>query len=187
MPSSWIPLSFYGKNNKPIKPPGSNPKFINHNDFLLHEYDALRSEIVQRVTTKYQIISIVITALGIVLAIGNVYLAILFPALAFVLLTVYISNSHEIRKISVFIQKNIETQVTEDGESQITDKNKISEFGWEKYQEDAKLEKIAKAGYSGGKAIFCISSLISSVVSLFLSISQRAWIGYAIISILVSL
>ena len=148
----------------------SDPGSIKKSDFLLHEYDALRNEVVQRITMRYQIITIALAAFGAVFAFANtsasVYLEMLYPLLSLFLLLTYISNAYGIRKASEFIKGSIENNVSEDGGTSSTSGSSVSQIGWQTYKQNPSQEKIGDLGAGTGKVVFPISSLIVWGVAL---------------------
>jgi hypothetical protein len=66
------------------------------------EYNTLREEILKRVETRYQLLSLSVTALGALLAFGsetkNATLILLYPVLALCLAISWLSNTHHSRK-----------------------------------------------------------------------------------------
>src|SRR5438045_9720211 len=85
----------------------SKGKIISKSGFLLHEYDALREEIVQRITVRYSIITLALAAFGAIVAFTNtfagVYLEILYSLLSLLLLLAYIANCSFLVMLAWFI------------------------------------------------------------------------------------
>jgi hypothetical protein len=144
----------------------SNSASIEKSDFLLHQYDALRNEVVQRITITYQIITIALAAFGAVFAFTNtaegVYLELLYPLLSLFLLLTYIANSYSIRKLSEFIGESIEKNVSGTGGAR-----SASDMAWQAYRKYRGQERMADLGNTAGSAVFPISSLIAWGVALF--------------------
>jgi len=71
-----------------------SPIFDKSSDFILAEYTTLRTELLQRVSTRYQIMALALSAFSAILAVqafgvgsaGGIYLVLLYPILAFFLL-----------------------------------------------------------------------------------------------------
>jgi len=127
-------------------------------DFLLHQYDALRAEIVQRTSIRFVINGLLITTFGAVFALSDkpigVYLQILYPILSFFLLVSYVANSYGIHRISKFIEDHIEDNVYE---ADIYPP--IAEIGWHH-------RKKYISSYLINNILFPCSSLITWGVSL---------------------
>ena len=102
---------------------------LSENDFLLHEYDALRAEIAQRTSVRFTIITITITAFAAVFAFSStsvgVYLLMLYPGLSLLFMGTYFANSYGIRRCEKYIKDVIEHKVRED--NQVPNTSKI---GW---------------------------------------------------------
>lgn len=176
----------------PATPPGqsaADEKLIDKDDFLLHEYDSLRTEILQGISTRYTIITITLTAFGASFVIQNTILPLLFPVLALVMMNIYIANSYSTRRAADFIKKHIETQVTADGKYPVSAVH-LPNIGWQTHTDGNKSEKELRNRYSAGKAIFFVSSLAASIAgTLFNSqaaSSARVWPGFIVISFLIS-
>ena len=155
-----------------------SPKYIKKSDFVLAEYNTLRTEILQRISTRYQLISITLTVFGAVFAIGNPYLALLYPVLAIVMLFFYSTNADAIREASDYIRLYIETQVSENGKTAIptTTKDgmkKIYHFGWQTYKVYEKNEQSRVIGsIFAGRLVFPISSLLAWFVGITLNTNK---------------
>ena len=185
--------------NKPLKigtaptTPGAQAtpdnKLIDKDDFLLHQYDSLRTEILQRVATRYTIITITLTVFGGSFIIQNTILPLLFPVLALVMLNIYIANAYGTRKAADFIKDAIETQVTADGKYPVAQSD-LPNIGWQTHEDDSKSEKVLRNRYSAGKAIFFVSSLAASIAgTLFNSQATpgtKVWPGFIVASFVIS-
>ncbi len=150
--------------------------YINKSDFLLHEYDSLKSEVVQRIVTRYQIISIALVALGAVFTIQNPYLDLLFPVIALALLIVYISNARTIRNIGDYIQDNIENVVSEDNKTPInkpeSKKSNENSFGWQNKQATKARGNMRQVGFSAGRMTFPICSIVAIVAGIIILVAN---------------
>jgi hypothetical protein len=168
----------------------SADRLIKKDDFLLHEYDSLRSEILQGISTRYTIVTITLTAFGAAFVIQNTILPLLFPALAFVMMNIYIANSYGTRKVVDFVKKHIETQVTTDG-TRAVGQSELSRIGWQAHKDDSKSEQELRNRYSAGKAVFFVSSLAASIAgTLFNSqaaASTKVWAGFIVVSFVISI
>jgi hypothetical protein len=167
----------------------SDDKLIGKDDFLLHQYDSLRTEILQRVATRYTIITITLTVFGAAFVIQNTILPLLFPVLALVMLNIYIANAYGTRKAANFIRDAIETQVTADGKHAV-DQSDLTNIGWQTHEDDRKSEEVLRNRYSAGKAIFFVSSLAASIAgTLFNSQAvpgTKVWPGFIVASFVIS-
>jgi len=79
-------------------------------DLLLTEYNTLRTELLQRVSTRDQIVFLSLTVFGTFLgftAFGSnaIYFVLLYPGVAFFLLNVYISNKSKVKAIGEYLIK----------------------------------------------------------------------------------
>lgn len=77
-------------------------------DLLLAEYNTLRTELLQRISTRYQVVSLTLIIFGTFLgftAFGSkaIYFVLLYPGLAFFLMNVYISNTSKVKAIGEYI------------------------------------------------------------------------------------
>lgn len=192
--------------------PDEKSLFINKSDFLLHEYDALKSEVVQRIVTRYSIISIALVALGAVFTIQNKYLDLLFPFISLALLIVYISNAHTIRNIGNYIKDNIEDQVSENGieainkededqkatksghtpeidgdvQSSTAQEQRVQDrFGWQNIQ--ATKHNIRQVGFSAGRMTFVVISLVAIITGIILIPTTHPSPGVLVLDIILSL
>ena len=144
----------------------SKGKIISKSDFLLHEYDSLREEIVQRITVRYSIITLALAAFGAIFAFTNtfagVYLEMLYSLLSLFLLLAYIANSYVLVRLARFISVNIEGNVSVDQQTA-----SIASIGWQNYQNNKKQRRRTELGYFGGRIVFPVSSLIAWGVAGF--------------------
>jgi len=167
----------------------SDDKLIDKDDFLLHQYDSLRTEILQRVATRYTIITITLTVFGAAFVIQNTILPLLFPVLALVMLNIYIANAYGTKKAADFIRDAIETQVTADGKQAVA-LSDLPNIGWQTHEDYSKSEKVLRNRYSAGKAIFFVSSLAASIAgTLFNSQAvpgTKVWPGFIVVSFVIS-
>ncbi|HEY6543084.1 MAG TPA: hypothetical protein VIZ18_19235 [Ktedonobacteraceae bacterium] len=91
----------------------SNPVVEQTVDIVLAEYNTLRTELLQRLATRYQIMGLAFSAFAAILAVqafgagsqAGLYLVLLYPILAFFLLNVYISNSRHMHTIEMYVKK----------------------------------------------------------------------------------
>jgi hypothetical protein len=147
-----------------------SPIFDKSSDFILAEYTTLRTELLQRVSTRYQIMALALSAFSAILAVqafgvgsaGGIYLVLLYPILAFFLLNVYISNSHHIHRLEKFI-KDIEQCVKKN--VWLPDKEK---FGWQTYfdQNFGGFKQVRPPYTFGGRFVFPATSLVAIVAAL---------------------
>jgi hypothetical protein len=183
------PVKFGAAPATPDAPDTANGKLIDKDDFLLHQYDSLRSEILQRIATRYTIITISLTAFGAAFVIQNTILPLLYPALALVMMNIYIANAYGSRKAADFIRDSIETQVTADRQHPIAQSD-LSNVGWQTHIDDSQPEKALRNRYSAGKAVFFVSGLAASIAgTLFNSQAMsgaKVWPGFIVASFVIS-
>ena len=128
------------------------------------EYNTLREEILKRVETRYQLLSLSVTALAALLAFGsetkNATLILLYPVLALCLAISWLSNSHDIWNLSDYIMD-------------IEDKVGPENLHWEGYRNSAeKMTRAAKLLSVGSKGIFVITELLALLIGIIVAITQ---------------
>ena len=124
---------------------------------VIAEYNNLWTERLNRIGVRYQIISFALIALGTILGINNTTLLLLYPVLAFFLLTAYIGNTYQSQKIEEYIRKKIEVRFGK------------ADFGWQHYRGLHKKRGITvDLGFLGGRSVFLVAEIISVVVGLSL-------------------
>lgn len=139
-------------------------------DIVLAEYNTLRTELLQRVATRYQIMGLAFSAFAAILAVqafgaGNqagLYLVLLYPILAFFLLNVYISNSSHMHTIEEYIKINIEACIKSELNAPFQ-----ANFGWQTYYDSG--NRVLKTGQSasiGGRFVFPATAVVT-IVSAF--------------------
>ena len=148
----------------------SNPVVEQTVDIVLAEYNTLRTELLQRLATRYQIMGLAFSAFAAILAVqafgagsaAGLYLVLLYPILAFFLLNVYVSNSSHMRTIEVYIKLNIEANVIQKLPSPFKEK-----FGWQTYYDDPRsgLRKGQLASI-GGRFVFPATAVVA-IISAF--------------------
>ncbi|GAC1429884.1 MAG: hypothetical protein NVS4B1_09810 [Ktedonobacteraceae bacterium] len=139
-------------------------------DFVLAEYNTLRTELLQRLSTRYQIMALTFTAFSAILAVQafggnnvmNTYLVLLYPILTFFLLNTYISNSRRINRIEDYI---IHTENFVKCSLAVPARE---HFGWLNYYEakygDEKKSFIKPFTF-GGRFIFPASALVTTLAA----------------------
>ena len=167
-------------------------------DIVLAEYNTLRTELLQRLATRYQIMGLAFSAFAAILAVqafgaGNaagLYLVLLYPLLAFFLLNVYISNSSHMRTIEMYIKINIEACVIQE----LTPPFK-GNFGWQTHYDDPKSGLRKGQLFSiGGRFVFpatAVVALISAFPGVWIDAGSKSPFLYfvfwvAIASLIVS-
>lgn len=148
----------------------SNPVAEQTIDIVLAEYNTLRTELLQRLATRYQIMGLAFSAFAAILAVqafgagsqAGLYLVLLYPLLAFFLLNVYIANSSHMRMIEVYIKLNIEATVIRELPAPFKRK-----FGWQTYYDDPEsgLRKGQLASI-GGRFVFPATAVVA-IISAF--------------------
>jgi hypothetical protein len=140
---------------------------LSENDFLLHEYDSLRSEIVQRLSVRFTIITITMTAFAAAFAFSfsstsiGVFLLLGYPTLSLLFMGSYIANSYGIRKLEKYINDVIEHKVREDNHEPT-----FSPIGWQPHNAKANI-KYLKLGLSElvNNMLFPVSGFIAWLVA----------------------
>lgn len=148
----------------------SNPIAEQTVDIVLAEYNTLRTEVLQRLATRYQIMGLAFSAFAAILAVqafgtasqAGLYLVLLYPILAFFLLNVYISNSRHMRTIEDYIKRNIEESI----QSKLNPSFQGS-FGWQTYYDnDDRVLKKGQFTSIGGRFVFPATAVVT-IVSAF--------------------
>jgi len=122
------------------------------------EYAALKSEALQRIGLRQQLISITLTITGVMLSFGmnNGLIALIYPPLALFLVTTWIQNDARIRDAAKYIREEIEP--------------KFPGLYWETYiqkeREHSKNAKRQRTILSHG-GIFVFTQLIAILVGCF--------------------
>jgi hypothetical protein len=99
------------------------------------EYTALREEILKRIESRQQLISITLTIAAAVLGVGwtsGAVILLLYPLIAALMAAGWAQNEILIRQISAYIRENLEGKVTEPGWER-TSRAQMSAtmvFGW---------------------------------------------------------
>jgi hypothetical protein len=122
------------------------------------EYAALKSESLQRIGLRQQLISIALTITGVMLSFGvnNGLIALIYPPLALFLVITWVQNDARIRDVAKYIREEIEPN--------------FPGLNWETHiQKDRELSKISKRQRTilshGG--IFIFTQLIAILVGCF--------------------
>lgn len=139
------------------------------------EYTTLKSESVQRIGLRQQLISITLTITGVMLGFGvnNGLIALIYPPLALFLVITWVQNDARIRDIAKYIREEIEL--------------KFPGLYWETYvQKERELSKNTKRQRTilshGG--IFVFTQLIAILVGCFKIIISPMAITLLVIDIL---
>lgn len=158
------------KNNHQDGDNGENNPIVKQAvDIVLAEYNTLRTELLQRLATRYQIMGLAFSAFAAILAVqafgtGNaagLYLVLLYPLLAFFLLNVYISNSRHMRTIQMYIKTQIEAYIIKELKPPFDGK-----FGWQTYYDDLNLRpKKGQFSSIGGRFVFPATAVVTIVAA----------------------
>lgn len=121
------------------------------------EYTALRSEIVQRIGLRQQLISITLTIAGVMLGFGinNGSIALVYPPLAAFLAIAWTQNDNRVRDAATYIRDHLEP--------------KVPGLGWENHvQEERKrtLNKKWRRTILSHGGIFLSTQLIAILVGI---------------------
>ena len=136
-------------------------------DIVLAEYNTLRTELLQRLATRYQIMGLAFSAFAAILAVqafgagsqAGLYLVLLYPLLAFFLLNVYISNSSLMRTIEVYIKLNIEASVIRKLPSPFKEK-----LGWQSHYDDPESGmRKGQLASIGGRFVFPATAIVAII------------------------
>jgi hypothetical protein len=147
------------KDTKPSQ--AGSPVFDgNESDLLLAEYNTLRTELLQRVSTSHQLISLTLTVFGTFLGFvafnsKSIYFVLLYPVLAFFMSNVYFSNILIIERITDYV-KTIEKYVSENSASGI---GKI--FGWQTFSDEKYEPKQGQPRPLGTRIIFPLTGTLA--------------------------
>ena|SRR5579859_5306935 len=156
-------------------------------DIVLAEYNTLRTELLQRVATRYQIMGLAFSAFAAILAVqafgaGNeagLYLVLLYPILAFFLLNVYVSNSRHMRTIEDYIRINIEACIKSELNPPFQ-----GNFGWQTYYDNG--DRVLKKGQFtsiGGRFVFpatAVVTIVSAFPGVWLDAGNKPTFLYAV-------
>lgn len=177
------------KDGSPDKKNGDdgNPIVKQTVDIVLAEYNALRTELLQRVATRYQIMGLAFSAFSAILAVqafgagsaAGLYLVLLYPLLAFFLLNVYLSNSRHMHTIENYIKTNIEACIKEELKSPFKEN-----FGWQTHY-DAHNGGLKKGQFSsiGGRFVFpatAVVTVIAAFPGVWLDVAKKPSFLYAV-------
>lgn len=148
---------------------GNTPVVEQTVDIVLAEYNTLRTELLQRLATRYQIMGLAFSAFSAILAVqafgagsaAGLYLVLLYPLLAFFLLNVYISNSRHMRTIQMYIKLRIEACLIAELKPPFS-----GNFGWQTYY-DKNNSGPNKAQFSsiGGRFVFPATAVVTIVAA----------------------
>jgi hypothetical protein len=138
-------------------------------DFLLAEYNTLRTELLQLFSTRYQIITLAFSGFSAVLAVqafgvantGGLYLLLLYPILAFFLLNIYVTNARRIGRIEKYLKEDIEACVKYHIDLPIK-----QAFGWQTYYDDqygGMSDKLTPPYTLGGRFLFPMTAIITLI------------------------
>lgn len=101
--------------------------------FLLAEYQGLRSEILKRTETQHQLISMALVALGALIAVGleaSPSALLVYPMLTLFLSAAWSANDVQIAQLGTYIRDEIETRLAGDG------------LGWEHHISSERISKV---------------------------------------------
>lgn len=136
-------------------------------DLLLAEYNTLRAELLQRFSTRHQLMSLTLTVFGTFLgftAFGSksIYFVLLYPVLAFFMSNVYLFNILKIERITYYV-KTIEEYVSE---------NSVSGFGeifrWQTFCDEKDESKKGSPPSIGARFIFPVTGTLALLLGFLL-------------------
>ena len=129
-------------------------------DLLIAEYCALREEVLKRIELRFQMTSLALVALATLIGVGfqnhDASIILLYPILAVFLLSVHISNSFEIQKMTDYIRDHVELKAG------------IDNIGWQHYRIRPDIDTHKGLAYSGVRATLVASGLVAFVAGLSL-------------------
>lgn len=151
--------------NSPVQP--STLPQVDRVEAILSEYEALRNEVLKRLEFRYQIINLTLVVAGTFLSVGvqpNISPAVLlvYPILAMFLITGWIYNLVQLRKLGNYIRDNIEA--------------KLVVTGWESYltgrrrQADS-FQPLDYLGTISTGGLFLSTQILSVVLAFLKSLS----------------
>ena len=177
-----------GEHSQQDKDNGEENPVVEHTvDIVLAEYNTLRTELLQRVATRYQIMGLAFSAFAAILAVqafgagsqAGLYLVLLYPILAFFLLNVYISNSSHMRTIEEYIRINIEACIREELNPPFKDN-----FGWQTYYDNGdRVLKKRQFTSIGGRFVFpatAVVTIVSAFPGVWLDAGNKPTFLYAV-------
>lgn len=140
-------------------------------DFLLAEYNTLRTELLQRFSTRHQLMSLTLTIFGTFLgftAFGSksIYFVLLYPLLAFFMSNVYLTNILKIDRIIYYVN-TIEEYVSENSASGF---GKI--FGWQSFCDEKDEPKKGLPRTIGVRFIFPVTGTLALLFGILLFSSE---------------
>ncbi len=140
-------------------------------DLLLAEYNTLRTELLQRFSTRHQLMSLTLTIFGTFLgftAFGSksIDFVLLYPVLAFFMSNVYLSNILKIDKITYYV-KTIEEYVSGNSAAGF---GKI--FGWQTFCDKKHEPKKGQLRPFGARFIFPITGTLALLFGILLFVLE---------------
>lgn len=101
----------------PLAEPNTRPAQDKTHEFLLAEYAALRQEILKRMETQHQVVSLSLTAFGVLGTVGfnnNISALLAYPILSLFLAMAWSQNDIRIGQIGQYICEEIEERLLDD-------------------------------------------------------------------------
>src|SRR5260370_21743022 len=153
-------------------------------DLLLAEYNTLRTELLQRFSTRHRLMSLTLTVFGTFLgftAFGSksIDFVLLYPVLAFFMSNVYLSNILKIERITDYV-KTIDKYVSQ---------NSASGFGkffsWQTFCDENHEPKKGQLRPLGARIIFPITGTLAlafGIILFFLETGLNPGVTWVLIS-----
>jgi hypothetical protein len=132
-------------------------------DLFLADYNASRTDLSQFMSTRYQIMILALTALGLVIGAlafaGGIFLVLLYPVFTFFLLNVYISNEFRIKVMNRYMRA-LDREV----EETLEDSGIDLRLGFYRFYHEVSSER--KGLVVGGKYIFPVAATVAILAAI---------------------
>jgi hypothetical protein len=138
------------------------PDTFDKNSLLSAEYSSLRTEMLQRISTRYTLINLTLLAFGTTIGIQKVTLVLLYPIIATFLLAMYVSNAYTTEKIAQYIKVKFEDAVKSQPGTTDGNTGAIPYVGWQNFK-DSDKDRLA---YGWGRWLFLFTELIAFLVAV---------------------
>jgi hypothetical protein len=126
-------------------------------ELVVAEYTSLREEILKRIELRYQLLTIIITAFGAILAFGSqlksAILIFLYPLLALCSMIIWLSNKYDIGQISSYI-KGIESKMGKEN------------LNWESQRALIERQGMERLLSYGSRGFFIITQLLALAIGI---------------------
>jgi hypothetical protein len=133
---------------------------LNKEAMLSTEYTSLRTEILQRISTRYTIINFALLLFAAALGFQKSFLVLLYPVIACFIMGMYVSNEHKKDELTKYIDLYIEDTVRV--------KN-TGYYGWQhfkEYQDQQGLKDKFTGLHGWGRWLFFITEMVTLILAL---------------------